>query len=152
MTVYTGWIGYSKTNGPIIVSQPKVGDKFMKVKLFEPFRAKWTTNKTHGTVCIQRKSKLNQRSKYSYRLAEQSHRYCINCSHERREGSRNDNKINFILCIFFITGGKGGEREGHKYGSLTDNLLMVITWRLSLRNISTDNDCKETFRMHMDIG
>lgn len=109
MTVYTGCIGYySKTNGPIIVSQPKVGDKFMKVKLFEPFRAKWTTNKTHGTVCIQRKSKLNQRSKYSYRLAEQSHRYCINCSHERRESSRNDNKINFILlvCIFFTTGEK----------------------------------------------
>lgn len=148
MTVYTGCIGYySKTNGPIIVSQPKVGDKFMKVKLFEPFRAKWTTNKTHGTVCIQRKSKLNQRSKYSYRLAEQSHRYCINCSHERRESSRNDNKINFILlvCIFFTTGEK--ERV-----SLTDNLLMVIKWRLSLRNISIDNDCKETFRMHMDIG
>ena len=57
-----------------------------------------------------------------------------------------------LYYVFFHYRGERGQRGGYKYDSLTDNLLMVIKWRLSLRNISTDNDCKETFRMHMDIG
>jgi len=147
MTVYTGYIGYSKTNEPIIVSQSKVDDKFMKVKLFEPFRAKWTTKKTHGTVCIHRKSKLNQRSKYSYRLAEQSHRYCINCNHESREGSRNDNKINFILYIFFITGGKRWKGGGHKYASLTGNLLThVLTTKTKTKQKNKNKNKKSKWK------